>query len=82
MDAGAAQALVARGVVFVGVDYLSVEAKGSPGHPVHKTLLAAGTVILEGCYIKDVSPGECQLIALPLKIVEGDGAPARAVLYN
>ncbi len=81
-DESAAHALVERGVLFVGVDYLSVEAKGSPGHPVHKTLLAAGVVILEGCYIKDVPPGEYNLIALPLKIVDGDGAPTRAILYN
>jgi kynurenine formamidase len=30
---------------------------------------------------KDVEPGRDNLICLPLKILNGDSAPARAVLY-
>ena len=34
-----ARMLVDSGVVLVGNDYLSIEKSGSPGHPVHMTLL-------------------------------------------
>ena len=46
----------------------------------HRILLAAGVFILEGVNLANVAPGEYDLIALPLRILDGDGAPARAVL--
>jgi len=75
-----AQAMIERGIVFVGVDYLSVEPPGTPGHPVHRLLLKEDIVILEGCYLKDITPGAYHLHALPLRIRGGDGSPARAIL--
>jgi len=73
--------LVERGIRLVGVDYLSVGPYGSTG-PTHRTLLAAGTVVLEGLDLSGVAPGMYQLICLPLKIAGGDGAPARAILLD
>ncbi|MBI2426954.1 MAG: cyclase family protein [Candidatus Kerfeldbacteria bacterium] len=78
----AAHALVQAGVVFVGVDYLSVERKGSPGHPVHVALLEKGIVILEGADLSRVPAGDYTLAALPLSIPNGDGSPTRAVLTS
>lgn len=78
--ADAATYLVERGVKLVGVDYLSVEAFGSKTHPVHDTLLGAGVVIIEGLNLSDVSAGDYELIALPVKLKGADGAPARVVL--
>ena len=75
-----AQMLIDRGVKLVGVDYLSVEAFGAEGHPVHKTLLGAGMVILEGLDFRRVTPGTYDLYCLPLRIAGGDGSPCRAVL--
>jgi arylformamidase len=83
-DAGAvtpdgAQWLVDRGMRLVGADTLSVEPD-SEDYPVHRILLSAGVVIVEGLDLAAVTPGSFQLLCLPLRIAGGDGAPARAVL--
>lgn len=78
----AARWLVDRGIRLVGVDYLSVEPYGEPGHATHHVLLAAGVVIVEGLDLRAVSPGIYQLVCLPLKLVGSDGAPARVVLIE
>jgi arylformamidase len=78
--ADGAEHLVARGVRFVGVDYLSVEPYGSKEHPVHHTLLRADVAIVEGLNLTDVPAGDYELMALPLKLRGADGAPARVVL--
>ncbi len=73
----AAQRLVERGVRLVGVDYLSV---GEP--QTHETLLGAGIAAIEGLDLRGIEPGSYQLVCLPLRIVDSDGAPARAVLIR
>jgi arylformamidase len=77
-----AKTLVDSGVVLVGIDYLSIEKSGSPGHPVHVTLLAKEIVILEGLDLREVPPGDYELICMPLKYIGagGDGVPARTLL--
>ena len=50
------------------------------GHPVHRTLLDAGIVIIEGLYLNEVPPGDYELLCLSLKIKDGDAAPARVFL--
>ncbi|CAN5420900.1 cyclase family protein [soil metagenome] len=77
-----AKLLVDNGVVLVGIDYLSIEKSGSPGHPVHITLLEKEVVILEGVDLRDVPPGDYELICMPLKYdgATGDGSPARTFL--
>jgi arylformamidase len=67
-------------VQTVGADYLSVGGYETDGPETHRTLLKAGIWIIEGLNLKDVEPGDYELICLPLKIVGSDGAPARAVL--
>jgi len=64
----------------VGVDYLSVGGYDTDGPETHRTLLKAGIWIIEGLNLKDVEPGEYELVCLPLKLVGSDGAPARAAL--
>jgi len=71
--------LVELGVQLVGIDYLSVEPFPGKGK-VHRLLLEAGVVILEGLNLAGVERGEYELICLPLKVGSGDGAPCRAVL--
>jgi len=77
-----AKYLVDHGVVLVGIDYLSIEKSGSPGHPVHVTLLENETVILEGVDLREVPAGDYELLCSPLKYdgATGDGAPARTFL--
>jgi arylformamidase len=77
----AAEALAAGGVKLVGIDYLSIAPKGN-GVPTHVALLSRRIVILEGLDLRDVEPGEYQLVCLPLLIVGSDGAPARTVLIR
>jgi arylformamidase len=76
--------LVENDVKLIGIDYLSIEKSGSPGHPVHVTLLAKEIVILEGLDLRGVPPGEFELICMPLKYIGGggDGAPARTLLRS
>lgn len=76
----AAAWVVERGIQLIGVDFLSVEQKGAEGHPVHHILLENGVVIVEGLNLGDVEPGTYTLACLPLRIVDGDGGPARALL--
>jgi arylformamidase len=73
--------LIARGVRLVGVDYLSV-APFDDVVPTHKILLGAGIVPVEGLNLSGVAQGVYQLVCLPLKIVDSDGAPARAILMD
>ncbi|MFC1872653.1 cyclase family protein [Chloroflexota bacterium] len=76
----AADYLVNRGVRLIGVDYLSVGSFKYGGNYVHKTLLSGGVWIIEGLDLSKVTPGKYDFICLPLRIVGGDGAPARAIL--
>lgn len=77
-----AKTLADAGIKLVGIDYLSIEAPGAEGHPVHITLLEKEIVILEGLDLREIAAGDYELICLPLKYVggTGDGAPARTVL--
>ena len=77
---GAALYLAERGVRTVGVDYLSVGGFHEDGVETHEALLGAGIWVIEGLDLSGVEPGEHELICLPLKVEDGDGAPARAIL--
>lgn len=71
--------LVGQGVRLVGTDAPSIEAEGSDG-TVHRALLGSGGAVIELLDLANVPPGEYGLIALPLRLQGGDGAPARVVL--
>ena len=80
----AAQFLVDAGVILVGVDYLSV---GSPLDPekamrpdTHQILLGAGLYLIEGLNLTAVKAGDYNLICLPLKLMDAEGSPVRAIL--
>ena len=76
----AARYMVGRGVKLVGIDYLSIEEHGTVVHPVHHALLGAGVVIVEGIDLAGVPAGDYELMCLPLKMKDADGAPARVLL--
>jgi arylformamidase len=77
LSVAAASLLVERRLRLVGIDASSVAPLDEPA-AVHRILLAAGIVILEGLDLTAAPAGT--LIALPLRLRGGDGAPARAVL--
>jgi len=76
----AARYLADRGIQTVGVDYLSVGGFRKDGEETHRALLEAGIWVIEGLDLSEVEAGECELICLPVKIEQSDGAPARAIL--
>jgi len=84
INASAARWCVEHGIKVVGVDYLSIEPQGpeKAGYPVHKTLLAADVVIIEGLDLRSVVPGQYELVCAPIKLLNGDGAPARVFLIE
>jgi len=71
----AASCLAKLNTLAVGIDYLS-----AGGPETHRTLLGAGVVIVEGLNLTGISQGRYDLLCLPLKILGGDGAPARVLL--
>jgi arylformamidase len=81
-DVAAAEYLVAKGVILVGLDNITI------GHfketdnlgKVHVAFLEAGVYILEDCALANVPPGEYELLCLPLLIYGGDAGPSRAIL--
>jgi arylformamidase len=79
LTAKAAQWVVEQGINLIGIDYLSVQ-RYNDNSSTHKILLEAGVVILEGLSLANVEPGLYELICLPLKLIDAEGAPARAVL--
>lgn len=80
LEEDAALFLSARGIKAVGVDYLSVGGYQKNGPAVHRILLKAGIVIIEGVDLSLVPPGRYEMICLPLKILDTDAAPARVIL--
>jgi arylformamidase len=78
----AAQHMVDRDIRTIGVDYLSVGGYQRDGVECHQVLLGAGVWIIEGLDLTKVKPGKYDLICLPVKIRNSDGAPARAILKS
>jgi arylformamidase len=79
LDESGAQWILSRGIRLLGIDYLSVAARDLTG-PVHRLLLQAGTVLVEGLCLGKVPAGSCRFYCLPLKLMGMEGAPARAVV--
>jgi arylformamidase len=76
----AAALLAETGVQTVGIDYLSVGGYYADGPSIHRILLEAGIWIIEGLDLSAVRAGSYELICLPVKLHDADGAPARAIL--
>jgi len=76
----AAVHLAETGVQTVGVDYLSVAGYYADGVKIHRILLDAGIWIIEGLDLSSAPAGQYELICLPVKLHNSDGAPARAIL--
>ncbi len=78
----AANFLVEKEIMLIGIDFLGIEKKGSPGHPVHKALLSQNIINVEGIALGDIPAGEYNMICLPLNVIGVDGSPARVILYE
>lgn len=76
----AAKYLVDRQVQTIGVDYLSIGGYEGNVVEVHHIILNARIWVIEGLDLSRVEPGDYELICLPIKIENCEGAPARALL--
>ena len=76
----AAQYIVDCGVQTVGIDYLSVGGFYKDGIETHHILLGAEVWIIEGIDLAKIKPGNYDLICLPIKFQNGDGAPSRCLI--
>jgi arylformamidase len=74
-----AQWVVENGIRLIGMDYLSV-AKYSDATEVHKILLGSDLIILEGLDLSHAPADRYELLCFPLKIINAEAAPARALL--
>ena len=82
LERAAAAWLAERRVSTVGIDSLFIGGNQKNGKEIHRILVEAGILIIEGLEFSHVKPGEYMLICLPLKIPYRDGAPARAILQT
>lgn len=78
----AARALVQAGIRLVGIDTPSLDHADSKDLAGHHTLFEGGVAILENLDLRQVPAGDYELIALPLRIVNGDSSPVRAILRD
>lgn len=80
LSTDAAKYLVERQVQTIGVDYLSIGGYEGNVVEVHHIILNASIWVIEGLDLSQVEPGDYELICLPIKIENCEGAPARALL--
>lgn len=81
---GTGRALVAAGVRILGLDLPTVREEGPDGAAMHRELLGAGILLVEGLvHLEGLlrAAGTCpfHFQALPLPIEGGDGCPVRAL---
>ncbi len=75
-----AEALVGSGVRLYGTDAPSIDPVDSSSMTAHRILGTVGLPILENLDLTRARAGEYDLIALPLKLMETEAAPVRAIL--
>ena len=74
----AAELLIDRGVVGIGIDTLGVDPGAADDYPVHHLTLPAGLWHLEGLINLSQLPARGALLVVGvLPVVDGSGAPAR-----
>lgn len=76
-----AQVLADAGIDLYGNESQTVGPENAP-MAVHKCLLGAGVVLLEGVRLADVPDGNYLLCAAPLNLGGAEGAPCRAILID
>ena len=74
--------LATLGVRLVGIDTPSVDPADSKTLDSHQQLLAHDMRVLENLVLDEVPAGDYELIALPLKLIDADASPVRAVLRS
>ena len=81
VTAEAAKVFADNDIKLIGNEGVSIGPVDAPME-VHKILLSANVVLLEGIVLKDVPEGVYFLNAAPLNLAKLDGAPCRAYLIK
>ena len=81
VTAEAARVFAGSGLRLIGIESQSFGPMDAP-REVHRILLGAGIVLLEGIRLSAVPEGRYLLSAAPLNLGGCDGAPCRAVLME
>ncbi|HEU4459349.1 MAG TPA: arylformamidase [Methylibium sp.] len=68
------------GVQLIGIDSASIDPADSKTLDSHHAVRRRRMRILENLVLDEVPEGDYELIALPLKLVQADASPVRAVL--
>jgi arylformamidase len=76
-----AEFLAFKKIKTVGINALGIE-RNQPGHETHKILLGKNIPIFEGLELSKIRAGRYFFLGLPLKVKNGDAAPARAMLVR
>ncbi len=74
--------LADAGVLLVGTDSASVDPADSTLLPSHQVLRQRQMRVLENLLLNAVPEGDYELIALPLRLMQADASPVRAVLRS
>jgi arylformamidase len=72
--------LAELGVRLVGIDTASIDPADSKSLDSHQVIRRRDMRVLENLVLDEVPEGDYELIALPLKLVQADASPVRAVL--
>jgi len=72
--------LAALGVRLIGIDTASIDPADSKTLDSHQAIRRHGMRVLENLVLDDVPEGDYELIALPLKLMQADASPVRAIL--
>ena len=77
----AAEVFASSSILLFGNESQTVGPTNAP-MAVHKTLLSANVILLEGIRLAEVKEGVYLLNAAPLNLSGADGAPCRAILIS
>lgn len=70
------------GVKLIGIDSASIDPASSKTLDSHMVIRQRDLRVLENLVLDEVSEGDYELIALPLKLAQADASPVRAILRS
>ncbi len=76
----AIERLADLGVLLIGIDTASIDPADSKTLDSHQVIRRRHLRVLENLVLDQVPEGDYELIALPLKLMQADASPVRAVL--
>ena len=83
LDRSGAEWIVQKKVKTVGIDFFSIDQYDNPENPAHNLLLGNGIPLIEeiSYEARHLLNKRIYLLCLPIRVMVGDGAPARAIAY-